>query len=91
MAQAQSGRYSDPRETKSAPGNFQVMILAITGPITGQWVAEVFVLLCLFGAACIGLAISLGDPRQRGASRPLEQRATERKPKGRSDDPGRFD
>ncbi len=71
------------------------MILAIigpmAGPITGQWVAEVFVLLCLFGAACIGLAISLGDPRERVASRPLEQRATERKPKARSDDSGSFD
>jgi hypothetical protein len=29
--------------------------------ITGQWVAEVTLVICLFGAACIGLAITAGD------------------------------
>jgi hypothetical protein len=37
------------------------MILAITG----QWVAEVTGVLCLFGAACIGLAIQMADGRGR--------------------------
>ena len=35
------------------------MILAISG----QWVAEVTGVLCLFGAACIGLAIQMPDRR----------------------------
>jgi hypothetical protein len=59
-------------ETKPATGNFHDMMLAVTG----QWVTEVTVVLCLFGAACIGLAITAGD----GGDRPLEQSATKRKP-----------
>jgi hypothetical protein len=45
--------------------------------ITGQWVAEVTLVLCLFGAACIGLAITAGD--WGGATRRAEQKATQRK------------
>jgi len=58
-------------ETKSAPGIFHIMMLAITG----QWVAEVTVVLCLFGAACIG-----PSPRVRPVTAPrtAEQNATER-------------
>jgi hypothetical protein len=40
----------DLKETKSAARNFYIMMLAITG----QWVTEAIVVLCLFGAACIG-------------------------------------
>jgi hypothetical protein len=61
-------------ETKSAAGNFQVMILAVTG----QWVAEVTFVLCLFGAACIGLAITAGEGGDRAAPRAAEQNASER-------------
>jgi hypothetical protein len=51
-------------ETKSAPGIFYIMMLAITG----QWVAEVTVVLCLFGAACIGVAITAGEAGDRAAN-----------------------
>jgi hypothetical protein len=51
-------------ETKSAPGIFHIMMLAITG----QWVAEVTVVLCLFGAGCIGVAITGGDAGDRAAN-----------------------
>jgi hypothetical protein len=59
-------------ETKPAAGNFHNMMLAVTG----QWVTEVTVVLCLFGAACIGLAFTAGE----GGDRPLKQSATKRKP-----------
>jgi hypothetical protein len=61
-------------ETKSAPGIFHIMMLAITG----QWVAEITVVLCLFGAACIGVAITAGEGGDRAAPRTAEQNATER-------------
>jgi hypothetical protein len=61
-------------ETKSAAGNFHIMMLAITG----QWVTEVTLVLCLFGAACIGLAITAGEGGGRAAPRTAEQNATER-------------
>jgi hypothetical protein len=43
--------------------------------ITGQWVAEITVVLCLFGAACIGLAVTAGEGGQRGTPRTAEQNA----------------
>jgi len=55
------------------------MILAITG----QWVAEVTLVLCLFGAACIGLAIMAGEPGAGRAPRPAEQQAAERNAAGK--------
>jgi hypothetical protein len=61
-------------ETKSAARNFHVMMLAITG----QWVAEVTVVLCLFGAACIGLAVTAGQRGEEGAPRTAQQNAGER-------------
>jgi hypothetical protein len=61
------------RETKCAARNFHVMMLAITG----QWVAEVTVVLCLFGAACIGLAVTAGEGGTGGAPLPAEQTAKE--------------
>ena len=61
-------------ETKSAPGIFHIMMLAITG----QWVAEVTVVICLFGAACISVAITQGEGGDRVAPRTAEQNATER-------------
>jgi len=51
------------------------MILAITG----QWVAEVTGLLCLFGAACIGLAFQMSD-----AGDQIEGRRSDPKSKSRS-------
>jgi hypothetical protein len=45
--------------------------------ITGQWVAEITAVLCLFGAACIGLAMIAGEG---GTPRPVEQKAVERHP-----------
>jgi hypothetical protein len=45
--------------------------------INGQWVAEVTLVLCLFGAACIGLAITAGEWGR--APRRAEQKATQRK------------
>jgi hypothetical protein len=62
-------------ETKPAPGYFTIMVLAITG----QWVAEVTTVLCLFGAACIGLAMIAGEGNGR-AQRQVEQKAVERHP-----------
>jgi hypothetical protein len=59
--------------------------------ITGQWVTEVTVVLCLFGAACIGLAIIAGDGGGRTAPRPVEQDAAELKPTARQREPGSFD
>jgi hypothetical protein len=49
------------------------MVLAITG----QWVAEITTVLCLFGAACIGLAMIAGEG---GTPRQVEQKAVERHP-----------
>ncbi|MGN6750179.1 MAG: hypothetical protein ACTHJS_16460 [Xanthobacteraceae bacterium] len=49
------------------------MVLAITG----QWVAEVTTVLCLFGAACIGLATIAGEGGG-GTPRQAEQKAVER-------------
>lgn len=49
------------------------MLLAITG----QWVAEMTTVLCLFGAACIGLAMTAGET---GTTRQVEQKAVERHP-----------
>jgi hypothetical protein len=74
MAQAANASLLPFAETKSAAGDFTDMILAITG----QWVAEVTLVLCLFGAACIGLAIIAGDPGAQRAPRPAEQQAAER-------------
>jgi len=59
--------------------------------ITGQWVTEVTVVLCLFGAACIGLAITAGGSGGRTAPRPVEQDAIERKPTARQHGPESFD
>jgi hypothetical protein len=50
------------------------MLLAITG----QWVAEVTVVLCLFGAARIGLAIAAGEAGAGHEPRTAKQNATER-------------
>jgi hypothetical protein len=61
-------------ETKSAARNFPVMMLAVTG----QWVAEVTVVLCLFGAACIGLAVTAELGGERGAPPTAQQNASER-------------
>ena len=36
--------------------------------ITGQWVAEVTVVLCLFGATRIGVAITAGEAGDRAAN-----------------------
>jgi hypothetical protein len=66
-------------ETKYAAGNFPYMMLAITG----QWVAEVTLVLCLFGAACIGLAITAGDWREGRALRRAEQKITGRNAAGK--------
>jgi hypothetical protein len=46
--------------------------------ITGQWVTEAIVVLCLFGAACIGAAITAGEGGDRAAPRPTEKNASER-------------
>jgi hypothetical protein len=51
--------------------------------ITGQWVTEVTLILCLFGAACIGLAMMAGDPSAPRAPRPAEQKAPERNVAGK--------
>jgi hypothetical protein len=69
-------------ETKGPTRNSPIMILAITG----QWVGEVTLVLCLFGAACIGLAVSAGDPGKGVAPRTAEQKAPERQMR---DDEGR--
>jgi hypothetical protein len=37
-------------------------------PITGHWVAEVTVVLCLFGAGCIAVAITAGEAGDRAAN-----------------------
>jgi len=47
--------------------------------ITGQWVAEVTTVLCLFGAACIALAMIAGEGGG-GAPRQVEQKSVERHP-----------
>jgi hypothetical protein len=78
MAQASNASLIPFAETKSAVGDFTCMILAITG----QWVAEVTLVLCLFGAACIGLAIMAGEPGARRVPRPAEQQAAERNAAG---------
>jgi len=57
-------------ETKSAPGIFHIMMLAITG----QWVAEVTVVLCLFGATCIGVAITAGEERSKTPLSAIQRR-----------------
>jgi hypothetical protein len=54
------------------------MILAITG----QWVSEVTLVLCLFGAACIGLAVIAPERSERGVPGTAQQKATERNPAG---------
>jgi hypothetical protein len=46
--------------------------------VTGQWVTEVTVVLCLFGAACMGVAITAGEGGDRVAPRTAEQNASER-------------
>jgi hypothetical protein len=56
-------------------GNFPIMVLAITG----QWVAEITTVLCLFGAACIALAMLAGEG-SAGAPRQVEQKIIERHP-----------
>jgi hypothetical protein len=72
----QSARRRLFTETKPASGNFSIMVLAITGQwATGQWVAEITTVLCLFGAACIGVAIFAGEG---AAPRQMEQKAVER-------------
>jgi hypothetical protein len=48
--------------------------------ITGQWVAEVTVVLCLFGAACIGLATIAGEGSDRAPPRRVEQKTTQQNP-----------
>jgi len=55
--------------------------------ITGQWVAEITTVLCLFGAACIGLAIMAGEG---GTPRQVEQKAVERSrgPRSENEDQG---
>ena len=58
--------------------------------ITGQWVTEVTLVLCLFGAACIGLATMAGDPGAQHASRPAEQKAAERNAAGKRRDGSEF-
>src|SRR5690348_5965398 len=55
---------------KTGSGNFPIMMLAITG----QWVAEVTTVLCLFGAACIALAMLAGEGGG-GAPRQVEQKS----------------
>jgi hypothetical protein len=72
-------------ETKRQPGDFHLMMLAITG----QWVAEVTMILSLFGAACIGLAIVTGEG-SRGAPRTVKQNATERTSAARPDERENF-
>src|SRR5213082_1638689 len=71
-------RVNDDQEriarNKPTAGNFHPMILAITG----QWVAEVTGLLCLFGAACIGLAFQMSD-----AGDQIEGRRSDPKSKSR--------
>jgi hypothetical protein len=62
-------------ETKPASGNFHIMVLAITG----QWVAEITTVLCLFGAACIALAMIAGEG-DSAAPQQVEQKAVERHP-----------
>jgi len=59
--------------------------------ITGQWVGEVTAVLCLFGAACIGLAMTAGEGEGGSLPRTAEQKATERKPMARPDEPANFD
>jgi hypothetical protein len=67
-------------ETKSELRNFTYMVLAITGAmtgaVTGEWVTEVTIMLCLFGAACICLAASLGEGKRRAADQnPVKQKS----------------
>ena len=52
--------------------------------ITWQWVTEITLVLCLFGAACIGVAVGAGggDRDPVGA----QQKITERKSTSRHDD-----
>jgi hypothetical protein len=69
-------------ETKPESGNFPIMLLAITG----QWVGEVTMVLCLFGAACIGVAMMAGDGESGRAPPTAEQKATERIRGRRSED-----
>jgi hypothetical protein len=84
MAQGSMTTRSGLRETKPTAGNFHPMILAITG----QWVAEVTGLLCLFGAACIGLAFQMSDGRGQmsDAGDQIEGRRSDPKSKSRSPD-----
>jgi hypothetical protein len=64
----------DLRKQNLQTENSHVMMLAVTG----QWVTEVIVVLCLFGAACIGLVITAGDGGDRATPRTAEQNASER-------------
>jgi hypothetical protein len=58
--------------------------------ITGQWVAEVTTVLCLFGAACIGVAMTAGEGTVSAARRAVEQKASEGKPMPPPDEPESF-
>ena len=55
--------------------------------VTGQWVTEVTVVLCLFGAACMGVAITAGDEGGRTMPRAAEQNASERNSTARGEVP----
>jgi hypothetical protein len=57
-------------ETKCAARNFTHMMLAISW----QWVTEVTLVLCLFGAACIALAVLAGGSKEAAAPRIAEQK-----------------
>jgi hypothetical protein len=64
-------------ETKCVEVDFLHMMFATTG----QWVAEVTLILCMFGAACIGLAMIAGEGS--AAPRPVKQNASERSSAGK--------